>query len=104
MLAVQVSIQVKADCVEKFLEVTKENAVESLKEAGIARFDILQDREDACHFMLTEVFLTADAPALHKETQHYADWKVTVADMMAAPRSSSKFETIFPDSTKWECA
>jgi hypothetical protein len=40
--AVHVFIQVKPECVERFIETTKENAGNSLKEAGIARFDLIQ--------------------------------------------------------------
>lgn len=96
MLAVHVDIRVKCDCVERFIEATKENARNSLKEPGIARFDLVQDRDDPTHFVLVEVYKTADAPAAHKETAHYAKWRDTVADMMAVPRTSTKFETLYP--------
>jgi quinol monooxygenase YgiN len=94
MLAVHVTVKVKAECVEKFIEVTKANIRESLKEAGIAQFDFAQRKDEPTTFSLVEVFSTPEAPALHKATKHYADWAVIVADMMAAPRSSTKFETI----------
>ena len=60
-----------------------------------------QDREDPGHFVLVEVYKTADAPAAHKETAHYAKWRDTVADMMAVPRSSTKFETLYPEDDRW---
>ncbi len=40
-------------------------------------------------------------PARHKETAHYAQWRDTVAGMMAQPRSSVKYENVFPDDDKW---
>ncbi|MBL7017270.1 MAG: antibiotic biosynthesis monooxygenase, partial [Kiritimatiellales bacterium] len=41
-------------------------------------------------------------PVAHKETAHYAKWRDTVADMMAVPRSSIKFETLYPENDRWD--
>jgi (4S)-4-hydroxy-5-phosphonooxypentane-2,3-dione isomerase len=103
MLAVHVFIQVKPDCVERFIEATIENAEHSLKETGIARFDLIQQQDDLTRFVLVEVYRNAEAPARHKETAHYARWRDTVADMMAVPRTSTKFETLYPDESGWSC-
>ena len=70
---------------------------DGFKEPGIARFDVVQDTADPTHFVLVEAYRTADAPAAHKETAHYALWRDTVADMMAEPRSSVKFAPVPPD-------
>jgi autoinducer 2-degrading protein len=102
MLAVHVQIQVKPECLAQFIAATEENARNSLQEKGIARFDFMQDRDDPTRFALVEVYLNAEAPALHKETAHYATWRDTVADMMAAPRTSIKFETLYPAPDRWE--
>ncbi len=56
---------------------------------------------DAAHFLLVEVYRTADAPARHKETAHYAAWRDAVAPMMAAPRSSVKYSNVFPADAGW---
>jgi quinol monooxygenase YgiN len=101
MLAVHVFIQVKPECVERFIETTKENAENSLKEAGIARFDLIQQQDDPTRFVLVEVYRDVEATVRHKETVHYARWRDMVADMMAAPRSSTKFETLYPDESGW---
>jgi len=101
MLAVHVDIQVKPDCVERFIEATQENAKNSLKELGIARFDLVQQQNDPTRFMLVEVYRDAEASVRHKETAHYARWRDTVADMMAVPRTSVKYETLYPDESGW---
>lgn len=103
MLAVHVNIQVKLECVERFIEATKENAKNTLKEAGIARFDLIQQQDDPTRFMLVEVYRDTEAPARHKETAHYAVWRDTVADMMAVPRTSVKYETLYPEPVRWSC-
>ena len=102
MLAVYVDIQVKAADVEAFIEATVKNARKSLDEPGVARFDVVQDREDSTHFVLIEVYRTPEAPVAHKETAHYAAWRDTVAPMMARPRESTKFDTLYPTDDGWD--
>lgn len=101
MLVVHVNVQVKPDSVEAFRRATLENAQASIREPGIARFDILQQADDPSRFVLVEVYRTADAPAAHKETAHYQKWRDTVAPFMAVPRTSVKFSNVFPDDAGW---
>lgn len=101
MLVVHVHVQVKPECVEAFKAATVANARASVQEPGIARFDIVQQADDATRFVLVEAYRTADAPALHKETAHYATWRDTVAPMMAVPRTSVKYGNVFPDAAGW---
>ncbi len=101
MLIVHVHIHVKPENLEAFVEATLANARASVKEPGIARFDLLRDTADPHRFVLQEVYRTAEAPAAHKETAHYAAWRDTVAPMMASPRTSVKFENLFPGDDGW---
>ena len=60
-------------------------------------------RRRSGHVVLVEVYRDADASAAHKQTPHYAAWRDTVAEMMAQPRSSTKFSVVFPRRTSdWE--
>ena len=102
MFIVQVFVHVKPENVEAFLEATLENARDSLQEPGIARFDVVQQIDDPTRFVLVEVYRTPDDPAKHKETAHYAKWRDTVAEMMAEPRSSVKYDNVFPDDEGWK--
>lgn len=97
MLIVHVRVRVKPEHIEAFKEATLANARESIKEPGIARFDVMQEQEDATRFVLVEAYRTSAAPAAHKETRHYQVWRDTVAPMMAEPRSSTKFSNLYPD-------
>lgn len=101
MLAVHVFIQVKPDCVDCFIEATQANAKNSLLEPGIARFDLIQQQDDPTRFVLVEVYRDVEATARHKETAHYACWRDTVAALMAAPRSSVKYTTVYPEDSGW---
>jgi quinol monooxygenase YgiN len=100
MLIVHVHIQVKTDRVEEFNAASIENASNSVKEPGIARFDVLQRQDDPTRFVLVEIYRTAEAPAAHKQTDHYKKWAETVAEMMAVPRQSVKFENVFPEDAR----
>ncbi|AUX29654.1 MULTISPECIES: putative quinol monooxygenase [Sorangium] len=97
LFIVHVDVHVKPEHVGAFRQATLDNARESVKEPGIARFDVVQDIEDPARFVLVEVYRTKEAPAAHKETEHYKRWRDTVADMMAEPRTSRKYVNVFPD-------
>jgi len=101
MLVVHVYVQVKPEFVEAFRDATLENASKSVREPGVARFDVLQQSDDPTRFVLVEVYRTADDPARHKETTHYQTWRDTVTEMMAEPRSSTRYDNVFPDDQGW---
>lgn len=101
LLIVEVSVHVKPDAVEAFRAATLANARASVREPGIARFDVLVDREDPTRFLLIEVYRTPDAPAAHRATAHYAAWRDAVADMMAEPRARRELTNVFPDADGW---
>jgi quinol monooxygenase YgiN len=101
MFIVHVFAHVKPNQVEAFRAATLENALNSVQEPGIGRFDVLQQQDDPTRFVLVEVYRTPDDPARHKETMHYQKWRDTVADMMAEPRTSVKYTNVFPDEQGW---
>jgi autoinducer 2-degrading protein len=101
MLVVHVHVHVKPDQVEAFKVASTENARQSVREPGITRFDVLQQRDDPTRFMLVEVYRTPEDPARHKETPHYKAWRDAVADMLAEPRTSTKYTNVFPDDPGW---
>jgi len=101
VLIVHVHVRVKPESVEAFKRASLDNARESVREPGIARFDVVQQQDDPTRFVLVEVYRNADAPAQHKETAHYARWRDTVAPMMAEPRRSLKFNNVFPVDAGW---
>ena len=101
MLVVHVHVHVKPEYVEAFKKATFANARESLKEPGIARFDFAQQQDDQARFVLVEAYRAAEAQAAHRETRHYQTWRDAVAPMMAEPRASVKFESVFPEDANW---
>ncbi len=101
MLVVHVQVHVKPECVAAFTAATLANARESVREPGVARFDVVQQADDPARFVLVEAYRTAEAPAAHKATAHYAKWRDAVAPMMAEPRGSVKYSNLFPDDAGW---
>lgn len=101
MLIVHVYVHVKPDSIEAFRLATIDNASHSVQEPGIARFDVIQQQDDPTRFVLVEVYREPEAPARHKETAHYARWRDAVADLMAEPRTSIKFNNVFPEDENW---
>jgi (4S)-4-hydroxy-5-phosphonooxypentane-2,3-dione isomerase len=101
MIVVEVNIVVKPDFIEEFIAATVANAEASLRESGVARFDFLQDVDDPTRFVLVEVYRTQDAPAKHKQTDHYKTWKAVAEDMMALPRTKKVYVNIFPEDKGW---
>jgi quinol monooxygenase YgiN len=94
-------VHVKPDRVEAFRAASLENARNSVREPGIARFDVIHQPDDPTRFVLVEVYRTPDDPAKHKETAHYKKWRDAVADMMAEPRIGVKYTNVFPDDQGW---
>lgn len=101
-LVVHVHVHVLADKLSEFVEASQKNASASLLEAGVVRFDLVQNLEEPTRFVLVEVYRDEEAPARHKETAHYVAWRDTVASMMASPRTSTRFRSLYPDAPRWE--
>lgn len=96
MIATLVHVQVKPEFINSFINATRENHENSVKEQGNVRFDILQDKQDSGKFILYEVYESEQAAAKHKETTHYAAWRDAVAPWMAKPREGVKHSLLFP--------
>ena len=100
MLTVHVFVHVNESQIEQFKSASIENAKQSIQEPGVARFDVLQQKDDPTQFLLVEVYCTEKDPARHKETEHYNKWRDTVAEMMAEPRKSIKYEDVLDSDGK----
>ena len=104
MFIVHVFVKVKKEYIEDFKSASIENARNSVKEPGIARFDVIQQLEDPTQFVLVEVYRTTEDPAKHKETSHYKVWRDIVEKMMEKPRSNIKYSNVFPGEKGWNQA
>ena len=96
-----VHVHVKDDAVAAFEAATEANARNSRLEAGVARFDVLQQRDDPTRFVLFEVYRDPEAAVAHKTTAHYLAWRDTVAPLMAEPRVGLVHTERSPDERGW---
>lgn len=101
MLVAIIYCHIKPEFIEAFKEATVENARNSIQEAGIACFDVIQQADDPTRFVLYEAYRSEDAPAKHRETAHYLKWRDTTIDMMAEPRVPVRYSNIYPEDTEW---
>ena len=101
MLVVHVQVHVKPESVAAFKAASVENARHSIREPGIARFDVVQQIDDPTRFVFVEVYRSSAAAAAHKATPHYRVWRDAVAPLMAEPRTSVRFDGVFPDDSGW---
>ncbi len=102
MYIVHVFVKVKLDQIENFKKESLKNAQNSIKESGIARFDVVQQLDDQTKFLLVEVYRKIEDVAKHKETSHYKTWRDNVENMMAEPRTNIKYNNVFPDENGWD--
>ncbi len=91
-----VHVTVKPDHVDDFIEATQLNHESSIQEPGNRRFDVLQSADNPTQFVLYEAYENAAEAAKHKETDHYRQWRETVADWMAQPREGVPYNGLFP--------
>ncbi|MCB9098411.1 MAG: antibiotic biosynthesis monooxygenase [Anaerolineales bacterium] len=102
MLVTTVTVYVKPEHVDDFIEATIANHNRSIEEPGNMRFDVLQCTSDATRFLLYEAYESEEAAAAHKQTEHYLQWRDTVADWMAKPREGVPHRVIRPqDRQAW---
>jgi (4S)-4-hydroxy-5-phosphonooxypentane-2,3-dione isomerase len=102
MYIVHVFAHVKTDSIEAFKAATLENARNSVKEPGVARFDVIQQSDDPTRFVLVEVYRSQADTDKHKETEHYKRWRDTVEALQAEPRSKIVYANVFPGEQGWD--
>jgi autoinducer 2-degrading protein len=91
-----VTVKVKPDKIEAFIEATIRNHRASVKEPGNLRFDFLQSKKNKTCFVLYEAYESEEAAAAHKNTAHYLEWRETVAEWMAEPRTGDPYVILEP--------
>jgi autoinducer 2-degrading protein len=95
MYVVSVTVHVKPDQVDSFVQASLDNARQTRQEPGNVRFDVLQAEDDSTRFLLYEAYQTKDDFAKHQQTPHYLRWKQRVAEAMAQPRQGVKHNSVF---------
>ena len=97
MIVTIVHIKVLPDHIDLFIQASTENHLESVKEPGNLRFDLLRSDDNPARFVLYEAYENEAAAAAHKETAHYLKWRETVAPWMAVPREGIRYTGLQPE-------
>jgi len=97
MIVTIVHVEVHPDHIESFIRASTENHLESVKEPGNLRFDLLRNEAEPTRFVLYEAYENQDAAAAHKQTAHYLKWRETVAPWMARPREGIRYTGLQPE-------
>lgn len=96
-----VHLQVKAPALDSFIAATTDNAVNSQQEAGVLRFDFLQDTKDETRFVLYEVYESEAAQKAHRDSPHFKAWIGVVRDMLAGNTTMQAMQPISPTAEEW---
>ena len=96
MHVIHVHVHVKPECVDAFRTATLANARASVREPGVAGFDVIQQADDPTRFVLVEAYRSPAAHAAHRETPHYQAWRDAVAPMMAEARTKVVYHNRVP--------
>ena len=97
MFVTLVHVEVIPAHVEEFIQASTENHLESVKEPGNLRFDLLRNADNPNRFVLYEAYINESAAAAHKDTAHYLKWRETVAPWMAKPREGIRYTGLQPE-------
>ena len=82
IIIAEVTLKVKPDRINDFIKFTKDNVENSLKEAGIRRFEFYKEKASNNIFVLFEIYESTDDQIKHRETLHYKNWKANIMSVL----------------------
>ena len=100
MIIVEVTLKVKPDRINDFIKYTKDNVENSLKEAGIRRFEFYKEKASNNIFVLFEIYESTDDQIKHRETLHYKNWKANIMSVLEEPYIVKQYESAVSDITE----
>ena len=100
MFALFVTIKIKPEFRERYIEAALGDAIGSVRdEPGCLRFDVLQDKNDPNTIYFYEIYVDEAAFQYHTTTPHIKKWRDTVVGW--AESSAVRATTIFPVDADW---
>jgi (4S)-4-hydroxy-5-phosphonooxypentane-2,3-dione isomerase len=72
--AVIVKAEIQPDRMAEFLKLIETNAIETRKEPGCIRFDVVRCQEAPNQFFFYELYKNVEAIDYHKQQAHYDSW------------------------------
>ena len=103
MFAIFVTINIKPEHVDEFIEASAGDAEGSTRdEPGCFRFDMLQDPGVPSRFYLYEVYRDEAAFEAHLEAPHFLKWREEVQSYFDGDLHRIDMKTLFPSDEGWE--
>jgi len=98
MFALIVSLRIKPEKRERFLQAAEENSTASVRdERGCLRFDVVEDQAEPTHFFYYEVYRDESAFDAHKQTPHYARWRQAATEcVVEGGQQNTRCTVLFP--------
>ena len=94
MYIVLVHSHIQPEQVERFREITLENAEASRREEGCVRFDVIQQIDDPTRFTFIEMFKSEADGAIHRESSHFKKWLEEAVPLMVEPRTRVTYRDV----------
>jgi len=97
MFALMVTVKVKPDKREQFLQAIEDDSICSVRdEPGCLRFDVLQNQADPDTYYFYEVYRDEAAFDAHTKTPHLARWREASQVCLNGPTQATRCTTLFP--------
>jgi autoinducer 2-degrading protein len=97
MHAIFVTVKVKPEQRERFLEVIEYDAIHSVQdEPGCVDFNVLQDPSDPDTYYFYEVYRDEEAMAAHRATPHFARWNEASQEVLQEQPTRLALTRVFP--------
>ena len=91
MIVKYVTLDVKPEMRDRFIDATLENQANSQLEDGVAIFDFYQMKDNPDKFILYESYYSEAGMEMHMTTQHFKKWQAAVEDCFTKPRERTYF-------------
>jgi autoinducer 2-degrading protein len=92
-----ITVKVKPELRERFLEVIEDDATSSVRdEPGCLRFEVLQDTSDPDTYHFFEVYEDEAAVQAHRNTPHFARWDQARQEVLKEPPERLVTTPVFP--------
>ncbi|MBO0691786.1 MAG: antibiotic biosynthesis monooxygenase [Acidimicrobiaceae bacterium] len=100
MQAIFVTVKIKPELRDRFLEVIEHDATASVRdEPGCLRFEVLQDASDPDTYYFFEVYADEAAINAHRETPHFATWDEASKELLQQRVQRLVTVPVFPLTT-----
>ena len=97
MYAIFVTVKIKPEQRDRFLEVIEDDSICSVRdEPGCLRFEVLQDRSDPDTYYFFESYKDEGAFQAHAETPHFLRWRAASEEVLREPPERVALAGVFP--------